>query len=284
MADKEDMADKEQVGVVGIGRMGLSMAKHLIRHGYPVTACDLNTKQCELARSAGAVIAATPGDVGKAARFVIIGVGYDDEVQSVMSGSNGLLATMPSGSVIAVSSTCAPEFVKKMDEQARLKGIDIFDAPICRGAKAADDGTLLGLVGAKPGVFARGEPIYRTFCSDLSHLGPVGAGQVGKAMNNFLLWVNGIALIEAGRLSEANGMDLLKLRDALLMSSGASDALKSWDNVTFTWALKDMQIVMKMCDQAGLSLPIAGAIKELVKEGRRIKASNAPDWTGKRAK
>ncbi len=278
------MADKERIGIVGIGRMGLSMAKHLLKHGYPVVACDHNPKQCEAARAAGAAIAATPAEVGKAARFVIIGVGYDDEVLAVMTGDDGLLATMQPGSVVAISSTCAPEFAKQMDETARQKGVDIFDAPICRGAKAADDGTLLGLVGAKPDVFARGQPIYATFCSDIAHLGPVGAGQVGKAMNNYLLWVNGIALIEAGRLCEANDMDLLKLREALLMSSGASDALKSWDNVTFTWALKDMQIVMKMADKAGLSLPIAGAIKELVKDGRRIKASNAPEWTGKKAR
>ena len=85
-------------------------------------------------------------------------------------------------------------------------------------------------------------------------LGDIGAGQVGKAMNNFLLWVNGIALIEAGRLCEANGMDLVKLREALLISSGASDALKNWENVSFLWALKDMQIVAKMADKAGLSI------------------------------
>ena len=156
----------------------------------------------------------------------------------------------------------------------------MLDAPICRGARAADEGTLLALVGGKPDVVERARPIYRTFCSDIAHLGDVGAGQVGKAMNNFLLWVNGIALIEAGRLSEANGIDLLKLRDALLISSGASDALKNWENVSFTWALKDMQIVSDMADKAGLSLPIAGAIKELVKEGRRIKAAIRPTGPG----
>jgi 3-hydroxyisobutyrate dehydrogenase-like beta-hydroxyacid dehydrogenase len=101
-------------------------------------------------------------------------------------------------------------------------------------------------------------------------------------MNNFLLWVNGVALIEAGRLSEAAGMDLVTLRDALLISSGGSDALKNWDNVSFTWALKDMQIVADMADKAGLSLPIAGVIKELVKDGRRIKKSNPPAWTGRK--
>jgi 3-hydroxyisobutyrate dehydrogenase len=71
------------------------------------------------------------------------------------------------------------------------------------------------------------------------------------------------------------------LREALMMSSGASDALKEWDMISFTWALKDMQIVADMTDKAGLSLPITGAIKELVKDARRIKASNPPNWTGK---
>jgi 3-hydroxyisobutyrate dehydrogenase-like beta-hydroxyacid dehydrogenase len=280
------MADKssERIGIVGVGRMGLAMLKHLVKHGYSVIACDIDQKQCEAARAAGAAIAATPADVGKAAGFVIIGVGYDEEASAVMLGTHGLLETMGKGSVIAISSTCAPEHVKWLAERAREKGVEVFDAPICRGARAADDGTLLALVGGKPEVFERARPIYRTFCADIAHLGEVGAGQVGKAMNNFLLWVNGVALIEAGRLCEANGMDLVKLREALLMSSGASDALKNWENVSFTWALKDMQIVIKMADKAGLSLPIAGAIKELVKDGRRIKKSNPPDWTGVKAR
>jgi 3-hydroxyisobutyrate dehydrogenase-like beta-hydroxyacid dehydrogenase len=280
------MADtaKERIGIVGVGRMGLAMAKHLIKHGYAVTGCDIDLKQSEAARAAGVAIVPTPAAVGKAARVVIIGVGYDEEAEAVTLGEHGLLETMSPGSIVAISSTCAPEHVRMLAERAGARGVEVLDAPICRGARAADDGTLLTLAGGKKEVFERALPIYRTFSSDVVHLGDIGAGQFGKAMNNFLLWVNGIALIEAGRLSEANGMDLAKLRDALLISSGASDALKNWENVSFTWALKDMQIVAKMADKAGLSLPIAGAIKELVKEGRRIKKSNPPDWTGRNAR
>jgi len=88
-------------------------------------------------------------------------------------------------------------------------------------------------------------------------------------------------LIEAGRIAESTGIDLPNLRDALMMSSGASKALEDWDQTTFTWALKDMQIVLKIADKAGLSLPITGAVKELVKDARRVKASNPPQWTKK---
>jgi 3-hydroxyisobutyrate dehydrogenase-like beta-hydroxyacid dehydrogenase len=278
------MADKERIGVVGVGRMGQAMTRHLIRHGHAVTAQDIDAKAQQAARTLGADVVETPAQVGQACRFVIIAVGYDDEAAAVMLDRNGLLETMGAGSVIGVSSTCTPEHVKMLAERALARGVELLDSPICRGQRAADEGTMLTLCGGKREVFERAKPIYATFCKDIAHLGEVGAGQVGKAMNNFLLWVNGIALIEAGRLCEAYGMDLVKLREALLMSSGASDALKNWENVSFLWALKDMQIVSKMADKTGLSMPVAGAIKELVKDGRRIKQSNPPDWTGRGGK
>jgi 3-hydroxyisobutyrate dehydrogenase-like beta-hydroxyacid dehydrogenase len=273
---------REHAGIVGTGRMGLAMLKHLIKHGHPVTVCDLDKKQCDAARAAGAGVAATPAEVGKHCGFVIIGVGYDDEVNQVVLGADGLLESMRAGSIIAVSSTTAPVTVKALDAKANEKGLDVLDAPICRGRWAADEGTLLALLGGKPEVVERARPIYRTFASDIVHLGEVGHGQVGKAMNNLLLWINAIGLIEAGKLAESTGIDLVKLREALQISSGASAALNDWDMISFTWALKDMQIVSKMTDEAGLSLPLTGAIREMVKDARRIKAANPPAWTGKK--
>jgi 3-hydroxyisobutyrate dehydrogenase len=273
-------ATKERVGIVGVGRMGLAMLKHLVKHGYPVTACDVDDKQRAKAREAGATTVKTPAEVARAADFVIIGVGYDDEVNEVVLGPEGLLADLAPGSIIAVSSTAKPDTVKALDKRAQAQGVGVLDAPICRGRFAADQGTLLALVGGKADVVERGRAVYGCFCSDYAHLGDVGHGQVGKTMNNLLLWINAVGLIEAGRLAESTGIDLVKLRAALLMSSGASDALKEWDMISFTWALKDMKIVTDLTDKAGLSLPVTGAIKELVKDARRIKATNAPKWTG----
>ena len=270
---------KERVGIIGVGRMGLAMAKHLIKHGYVLTVCDINTNNLEQARALGAAVAATPTELGRSASFVILGVGYDDEVNEVVLGDNGVLKTLAPGSIIAVSSTVAPDSVQALDAKARAKGVDVLDAPICRGRWFADEGKLLALFGGKDDVVVRGRAVYSTFSSDIAHLGEVGHGQVAKAMNNLLLWVNSIGLIEAGRIAETTGIDLPKLRDALMISSGKSQALEDWDQISFTWALKDMQIVSKMTDKAGLSLPITGAVKELVKEARRIKATNPPKWT-----
>ena len=276
-------AGKERVGIVGVGRMGLAMLKHLVKHGHAVTACDLDQAQIAKAQQAGAATAASPAALARAADFVILGVGYADEVNAVVHGPDGLLATLAKGSIIAISSTVSPATVQAIDAAAQPKGIGVLDAPICRGRWAADEGTLLAMVGGRPDVVERGRAVYRCFCSDYAVLGEVGHGQVGKTMNNLLLWINSIGLIEAGRLAETTGIDLGKLREALQISSGASAALSDWDMITFTWALKDMQVVAAMADKAGLSLPITGAVKELVKEARRIKAANPPAWTGSRS-
>src|SRR3989449_4460250 len=203
---------REGGGIAGVGRMGLAMLKHLVKHGYQVTACDIDDKQLAKARDAGAATAETPAEVARAADFVIIGVGYDDEVNQVVLGTEGLLANLASGSIIAVSSTAKPDTVKALDERARAVGVAILDAPICRGRFAADDGTLLALVGGKPDVVERGRAIYRCFCSDYAHLGEVGHGQVGKTLNNLLLWINAVGLIEAGRVAQLAGRELSPLR------------------------------------------------------------------------
>jgi len=274
---------KARVGIVGAGRMGLAMLKHLVRHGYSVTACDISADALAAAQAAGAATADSPAALAKACDFVILGVGYTEEVRAVVYGDGGLIANLPKGAIIAVSSTTSPMVVQEIDAAAKPKGIGVLDAPICRGRFAADEGTLLALVGGAPEVVERGRAVYSCFCSDYAHLGNVGHGQVGKTMNNLLLWISAVGLIEAGRLAETTGIDLVKLRDALMMSSGNSDALKEWDMISFTWALKDMQVVAEMTDKAGLSLPVTGAVKELVKEARRIKATNPPNWTGKGA-
>ena len=262
--------------------MGYAMLKHMIAKGYGVTVTDIDAENIARATEAGAASADNPAALGQVTDFVIIAVGFDDEALAVTLGDNGLLESMQPGSVIAVSSTVAPDTVQHIEIAAAKKNIGVLDAPICRGGWAADEGTLLALFGASDEVVERAKPIYSAFSSDIVHVGSVGHGQVAKTMNNMLLWVNGIALMEAGRLSESTGIKLPKLREALLMSSGQSAALEDWDMITFTWALKDMQIVSKMADKAGITMPLAGAIKEMVKAGKTLKQSGgAPNWTGK---
>jgi 3-hydroxyisobutyrate dehydrogenase/2-hydroxy-3-oxopropionate reductase len=195
---------KERIGLIGAGRMGHAMLIHLLRAGYPVTVNDASAEAVNRAVAAGAQSAATPADLAKACGLIIIAVGYDEEVIAVAGGENGLLAALAPGALIAVSSTVAPATMTTLAAAAAAKGIEVIDAPICRGGWAADEGALLVLFGGAPEAVARARPVYANFCSDLHHLGVVGHGQVGKAMNNLLLWANGVALLEAGKIGRAS--------------------------------------------------------------------------------
>ena len=272
---------KDRIGVVGPGRMGLAMVKHLIRCDYPVTVTDISPDAITAAEALGADSVGNPAELGEIANFIIIAVGFDNEAIAVITGEDGLLDTRAPGSIIAISSTAHPETIHKLAAAAKAKDIDIYDAPICRGRRAADEGTLLAVVGGDDSVVERAAPVYSTFCSDIHHIGPLGHGQIAKGINNLVHWVNGLMLIEAGNLCEANDVDLQKLRDAMLISTGKSAALEGWQTMSFTWALKDMQIIQGLMDKANMGAPLIGTVRELVKEGRKLKAENAvPDWTG----
>ena len=212
------MADKEKIGVVGTGRMGQAMVRHLIKHGYAVVAQDIEPKAVEAARGLGAETAKTPAEVGRACKFVIVAVGYDDEATAVMLGQGGLLETMGAGSVIGVSSTCTPEHVKMLAEKARAKGVEVLDAPICRGQMAADTGTMLILCGGKPEVFERGKPIYSTFGKDYRAAGRHRRRPVRQGDEQFPALGERHRADRGRPAREANGMDLVKLREALLIS------------------------------------------------------------------
>ena len=150
---------KDRVGIVGVGRMGLAMLKHLLQHGHAVTACDIDEAQLAKAREAGAATVKTPAEVARVNGFVIVGVGYDDEVNQVVLGPEGLLTALAAGSVIAVSSTAKPDTVKALDQRARAQGVDVLDAPICRGRFAAHAGTVRGLGGGRPEAVERGRTV-----------------------------------------------------------------------------------------------------------------------------
>ena len=145
---------KARVGIIGVGRMGQPMVKHLIKHGYEVTAVDVSRENLAKVAEMGAKIVDTPAALGAVSDFVILGVGYDEEVNEVTLGAHGVLAALPRGAIIAVSSTVSPDTVKALDAAARARGCDVLDAPICRGRWFADEGKLLALFGGRDEVVA----------------------------------------------------------------------------------------------------------------------------------
>ena len=255
------------------------MLGHLLDGGFGVTVTDTDDDARARAEARGANVVNTPAEAAAICDVVFIAVGFDAEAAAVCRGEEGVFASAGPGCIVVLNSTVSPDLARDLGREAATLGLVLLDIPIARGAGAADAGTLLALAGGDAAALDQVRPMLATFCSDIAHLGEVGHGQVAKAINNLLLWVNGVALIEAGQLAASTGIDLPKLRGALQMSSGRSWALDEWDHVSFTWALKDMQIVLEMCDRASLAMPMMGLVKEQVKTARKIKLEGGVAWT-----
>lgn len=262
------------VMVVGMGRMGRPMAKHLREQGFTVIAYDIDDDARSWARGEGFEVATSPRAGAATTDAVLILTGFEDEVDTVCSGPDGLFAAPRDGQVLLLSSTVSPAFATRLAKRAEGVGIQVLDAPITRGERAAVEGNVLWLVGGPEEALERCRRLLETCGADIYHLGAVGAGQVAKALNNMLLWAALCADHEALALAERFGVDLNVLRAALTNSSAANWALAHWDDMgNIPWAVKDMDIVLAMAKQAQQSVPMGALIWDQVGIHNRAAAS-----------
>ncbi|MCC6776495.1 MAG: NAD(P)-dependent oxidoreductase [Hyphomicrobiales bacterium] len=260
------MAAPRSVGLVGLGKMGRPMGRHLKAKGFAVSGCDPAAEARERAGALGVDILASPADVARAADLVIIVVGFDAEVERVVFGPDGILAAGRRGLMVAVASTIAPSYARRLAERVAGSGLVMLDMPLTRGEQAAEDGKLLVLGGGDAQAFEHCRPALASFASDVFWLGPFGAGQVAKMVNNMVLWACMAANDEGFRLAESLGLDPERLRAALVKSSAQNWSMSTRaEDKPVPWAEKDMSIVLREADLARISLPLAGCVKEVIK-------------------
>jgi 3-hydroxyisobutyrate dehydrogenase-like beta-hydroxyacid dehydrogenase len=258
----------ERVGVIGLGKMGMPMVRHLLAKQHKVFAYDLEPGLMDQAAKLGATACADPAEIAAQSDLIIVIVGFDSEVIDVCESPRGILSSVREGAIIGVAATVAPETMQRLAKKAGAlnKGIGVLDIPLCRGEAAAHTGGLLLLAGGDKELFEKCRHAFETFASDLYLLGGLGAGQVGKMVNNLLLWACTSANHEGLKLGEALGVDSALLREALMKSSGNNWALETWDQPrNMPWAEKDMAIVMQQADNTRLSLPLCGVVREVIK-------------------
>ena len=248
----------ETIGVIGAGRMGLPIIGHLAKKGFQVFATDRNAAKRAEVQTRNAHWAADLDLLCDNCSVILICVGYDRELRDLFS------AMQPkSGAIVAVLSTVHPRTVQELAKEADARGFSLVDSTVCRGGRAADQGTLLSFVGGPAPAVERLTPVLRAYSSDVVHSGGVGSAQVAKAANNLVLWACLVADHEALALASRYGLDVEKLRQALLLSSAANDALAKWGTQTMAWAEDDMAIVAEMAAECGLALPQAGLNREI---------------------
>jgi len=268
----------ETVGLIGLGKMGSPMAGHLIAKGFRVIGCDPVADACAKARALGVQIVDSPREVARAAGLVIIVVGFESEVEDVVFGKDGILSGAGARPVVALASTVAPRYATRLAARLGERNVTLLDIPLARGEPAAAAGKLLIYGAGDVAAFEACRPAFASFASDIFHLGQVGAGQVGKMVNNLLLWACTAANDEGLRLGQALGVDPRRLREALLHGSGTNWSLESGAGERpMPWAEKDMSIVLHEADLARLSLPLSGTVKEVIKGLKIRKGYEMPE-------
>jgi 3-hydroxyisobutyrate dehydrogenase-like beta-hydroxyacid dehydrogenase len=249
------------VGVIGAGRMGQPIIGHMVRKGFTVVATDIDAGKREAVVTRGAGWLDSAAALARAGDAILVCVGYDRDLREVMAA--GLLRDLAHGTIVAVMSTVHPRTVRELADLARPFGVHVVDSTVCRGGRAADEGTLLSFVGGDPEIVERLKPVLACFCTDIIHSGGVGTAQVAKSANNMLMWACLIANHEALALAKRSGIDVEVLRDALLKTGAENAVLRHWGTNTMAWAEDDMEIVQSMANDAGIGLPQAGLNREL---------------------
>jgi 3-hydroxyisobutyrate dehydrogenase-like beta-hydroxyacid dehydrogenase len=249
------------------------MAGHLLAQGHTVSGFDPDPAARVAAQELGVTMHDTPAAIGAVSDITFVVVGFDDEVEAACTGPDGLFSTAPEGATIVINSTVRPGTVVRIGEAAAGRGLSVLDATLCRAEHAAVSGDLLVLAGGDRDVFDRVAPVMRAFASDVAFLGPLGAGQVGKMINNYLLWANVVADFEGLRMGQAFGLDLEAFRDALILSSGDNWALRTWHKGRpMPWAAKDMTILLETATAStDLDLPLATTVRDTIGSIRAVK-------------
>ncbi|MFC1943992.1 NAD(P)-dependent oxidoreductase [Chloroflexota bacterium] len=266
----------KKVGFIGLGDLGLPMAKNIITRGYSVTVCGHRRREpIDEMKQLGAKEVSTPKEVAKYSEVVFTCLRDDDDTGRVVFGSNGIMEGISEGSAIILLSTLTPDFCIKVAEEARAKGTMVLDAPVIgRSLKSAITGEGLSiLVGGEEEVVEKYRPMLETM-GEIVYCGGLGRGQLAKLADNMAGITMGAMLVEAVAWGLRNGLDEDKIIEVMRRGSSRGWALENWKYVRKAWSnprptpslgAKDISYALKLGLEVGASCPIAAAACEVHK-------------------
>lgn len=250
-----------RVGLIGLGRMGKPMCQYLLKAGFPVTVFDLQAEAMTALAALGARAAESARQVAQASDVILVMVTDDTQVRQVVGE---LLDGAPAGAVIAICSSVHPATCRELAQAAAQRGVGLVDAPLARGVRGAESGTLTAYFGGEERDIAVCRPVFAAFCEHLLPMGPVGAGQITKTCNNLLHWAAVVACYESLTLGARLGISPNKLRPALLAGSGESRTLRELDLIGMYWYKKDLETALAMAQASETALPLIEHVNKLI--------------------
>jgi 3-hydroxyisobutyrate dehydrogenase-like beta-hydroxyacid dehydrogenase len=209
-----------QVGFIGLGTMGASMAANLQKAGHRLVVHDLRRAAAEPHLAAGAVWAPSPDNVAAAADIVFTSLPGPPEVETVALGKNGLIESMRPGTAYFDLSTNSPTLVRRIHARFADSGLHMLDAPVSGGPRGAKSGRLAIWVGGDRAVFDQYKPVLDAMGDQARHVGPIGAGSVAKLVHNCAGYAVQCALAEVFTLGVKAGIDPAALFEAVRQGAG----------------------------------------------------------------
>ncbi|WP_338849877.1 3-hydroxyisobutyrate dehydrogenase [Massilia sp. W12] len=218
-----------KLAFIGLGQMGLPMARNLCRAGFAVQAYDHNPAAGAELAALGAALAPTAAAALEGVQAVISMLPDNQAVHSLYLGTDGILPLLPAGSLILECSTIAPQLARQIAQAAQARGVTMLDAPVSGGVAGAAAATLSFMVGGDAASLARAAPLLAAMGRHTFHAGPHGAGQTAKLCNNHLLAILMAGTAEALALGVANGLQADVLSQIMSQSSGRNWVLEGYN-------------------------------------------------------
>lgn len=271
----------ERIGFCGLGTMGVAMATNLQAAGFALTVWNRTPGRATALLAAGATEAGSPRAVAEGSDIVVLCVSDTPDVEAVLFGSDGIAQGAHAGGLVIDCSTISPTRTREFADRLVGQGVAMIDAPVSGGSEGAVNATLTIMVGGSEADVERARPVLAAMGRSITHMGPIGAGQATKAVNQVILCGTYLGVAEGLVLAMQAGLDTERVVEALGTGAARSWVLENRSGrmiaddypLGFKVALhlKDVRIALDMARELALSLPVtklAADIEErLVEEG-----------------
>ncbi len=260
---------KPRIAYVGIGLMGLPMARRLLQRGYSVTVCDIDAARTDEARKAGATVAATPAEAARGADLVLLNLPTTEAVGQVVFGEGGVASAIRPPQLLVDFSTVKVDKGRAFAASLREKtGCGWIDAPVSGGPPACAAGTLTVMAGGEPAEIDRVRGLMADIAGQFTPMGPSGAGSTAKMINQLIVGCTHAVLAEAVVLAEAAGIDAARIPECLAGGYADSSMLQKLyprivarDFAPQGYArqlLKDLEMLSEFAGGLKSPMPMAG--------------------------
>ncbi|WP_082352368.1 NAD(P)-dependent oxidoreductase [Rhizobium sp. AAP43] len=271
-----------KVAFIGLGVMGYPMAGHLkAKGGHEVTVYNRTASKAESWVSQhGGTAAPTPAEAARDADFIFTCVGNDDDLRQVTTGPDGVLATMKPGVILIDNTTASAEVAREIAAAAEAIGCAFIDAPVSGGQAGAENGVLTVMCGGNEQVFQRAKPVIDAYARMVGLMGPVGAGQLTKMVNQICIagLVQGLA--EGVHFGKKAGLDIEKVVEVISKGAAGSWQMENRHKTmnqskydfgfAVDWMRKDLDIVLSEARRNGATLPVTALVDQFYGEVQKL--------------